>query len=526
MALDDDGGNVPAAWYQVACRILWRALILLPLIVLAGFIGSNLWLLSPWATGMAEKELGQRTGLEWQVGSITWSPWAGVTLKSARVLVPGESEHPVATINKIKLRPHWKALLRRQLSVRELAVIEPVIELPLELLTALPAGSEVRDKLPPEPPALAAAPQQTSPAPPPSTASLADYAQVGKPPALVSQVLAQQQQTMDKPAPAALERPAAGLPTRIRIKDARIRLFSTSRQMDVCTIEKLSVDMPVSGEDAGGYVQVAGMQVSGLGAMPDFKQALAWKRPRLEIEERELDLGGVQVVMRVQLGITNSKSLLPFLVDMVIKPQKVESLASLEKRSVHASAEMLAARFRMLGMLASPLSWRAEAILVGESVTMQAGRGRPRVTFDAMYFPVVLHQGKLHLMGFKMLGEDLSVLGNGRVSMRGGLISITRLVASPEVAEVMEKSFKRAGMADTWWWYNMVTPDRKVRDLVISGSIFDPVIDAGPQHAAMPLRQLIGLIMQPAEDLPEDAPLLQPQPESETVPAEPKDLES
>ena len=475
---------------------------------------------------MAEKELGQRTGLEWQVGSITWSPWRGVTLTSARVLVPGESGHPLATINKITLRPHWKALLRRQLSVRELAVIEPVIELPLELLTALPPESEVRDKLPPEPPALAAMPQQASPAPPPSTASLADYAQVVKPPTLGSRVLAQQQPTMEKPAPGAVERPAAGLPTRIRIKDASIRLFSTSREMDLCTVKKLSVDMPVAGEDAEGYVQVAGMHVSGIGALPDFRQAVAWKRPRLEIEERELDLGEVKLVMRVQLGIQNSKNPLPFLIDMVIKPQKVEPLASLKKKSMHASAELLAARFRMLGMLGSPLSWRAEAILVGEGVTMQAGRGRPRVTFDVIYFPVVLHQGKLHLMGFKMLGEDLSVLGNGRLSMRGGLISVTRLVASPEVAEVMEKSFKRAGMADNWWWYNMGTPDRKVRDLVISGSIFEPVIDAGPQHATMPLRQLIRLIMQPAKDLQEDAPLLQPQPGDETVPAEPKDLES
>ena len=100
-------------------------------------------------------------------------------------------------------------------------------------------------------------------------------------------------------------------------------------------------------------------------------------------------------------------------------------------------------------------------------------------------------------MGLKMLGEDFSVLGNGRLSMRGGLMSVTRLVASPEVAEVMEKSFRRAGMVEEGWWYDMYTPDRKVRDLLVSGSILNPKIDAGPRHASMQLSQLMHLALHP-----------------------------
>lgn len=526
MVLDDDGGKMSATWPEIVLRLLRRAAIVLAIMLLTGFVGSNLWLLSPWGTGMVEKELSQRTGLEWQVGSMSWSPWGGFSLRSSRVLVPGEPEQPLATITGINIRPYWKALLRGQLSLRELTILEPDIELPLELLTAVPDAGEVRDKLPPEPPALAAAPPEPTPATPPPAASLADYAQVAKTPVLGSQILAQQKQTLEKPTAVAAQRPAPGLPGRLRIQDASMRLYSVSRATDLVTVEKLSLDLPVSGEDAGGYVHVAGMQVSGLGKIADFKQEVAWKRPRLEVEEREIDLGGVKLVVRVQLGIQNSKNPLPFLIDMAIKPQQVEQLASFEQKSMHVSAGLLAGRFRMLGILGNPLSWRAEALLVGERVTVQPGRGRPRVTFDAMYFPVVLHQGKLHLMGYKMLGEDLSILGNGRLSMRGGLVSVTRLVASPEVAENLEKSLRRAGMSDTWWWYNMGTPDRKVRDLVISGSILEPVIDAGPQHAAMPLRQLIRLIMQPEEKQQADGPLIMPQPGGAPLPPETKNLDS
>lgn len=526
MALGDGGGKLSLTWPARASRLCRRTLIVLAIILLTGFIGSNLWLLSPWGRGMAERELSQRTGLEWEVGSMTWSPWNGFSLRSSRVIVPGESAQPVATITRISIQPYWNALFRGKLSLRELTIVEPDIELPLELLTALPAPREIKDRLPPEPPALAAAQPQASPATPAPAASLADYAQVGKTPVLGSQILGQQKQALEKPAHVAAQRPAPGLPARIRIQDASMRLYSVSREMDLCTVQSFSLDLPVSGEDDGGYFEVAGIEVSGVGTVPHFKQEVAWKRPRLEVEEREIDLGGLKLVIRVQLGIQNSKNPLPFLIDMAIKPQQLEQLASLEQKSMHVSAGLLAGRFRMLGILGNPLTWRAEALLVGERVTVQPGRGRPRVTFDAMYFPVVLHQGKLHLVGYKMLGEDLSILGNGRLSMRGGLVSVTRLVASPEVAEALEKSLRRAGMADSWWWYNMGTPDRKVRDLVVSGSILEPVIDAGPQHAAMPLRQLIRLIMQPEEKQQADGPLIMPQPGGAPLPPETKNLDS
>lgn len=528
MALEDGGGKLSLTWPARAYRLCRRSLIVLAIILLTGSIGSNLWLLSPWGRGMAERELSQRTGLEWEVGSMTWSPWNGFSIRSSRVIVSGESAQPVATITRISIQPYWNALFRGQLSLRELTIVEPDIELPLELLTAIPAPREIKDRLPPEPPALAAAPAQTTPEtpPPPPAASLADYAQVAKPPVLGSQILAQQKQALEKPAPVAAQRPEPGLPGRVRIQDARMRLYSASKETNLCTVQSLSLDLPVSGDDAKGYVEVAGMQVSGLGKLADFKQEVAWKRPRLEVEEREIDLGELKLVIRVQLGIQNSKNPLPFLIDMAIKPQQVEQLASLEQKSMHVSAGLLAGRFRMLGILGNPLTWRAEALLVGERVTVQPGRGRPRVTFDAMYFPVVLQRGKLHLVGYKMLGEDLSILGNGRLSMCGGLVSVTRLVASPEVAEALEKSLRRAGMADSWWWYNMGTPDRKVRDIVVSGSILEPVIDAGPQHAAMPLRQLIRLIMQPEEKQQADGPLIMPQPGRAPLPPEAENLDS
>ncbi len=519
MAEGSGGGKLSGDRRKVFSRLLRRAALGIVLICLLGWIGSNLWLISPWGTGMVERKLEERFSrvpnpspntspdsgsnsgpdLKWEIGSMTWSPWNGLTVNRPRVFLPGEVEQSILAVHEINIRPYWRSLLQGKLRLREITVNEPHVELSLEMLSALPGESEVIEppSVPPTPPTLAAGQAQQIPAKPRAQASLADYAQVLRPPGLGSQVLAEQKPKAEQPATPIAERAAAGLPMRLRVNGASMRLFSESKDMDVLSVDTLSLDLPLSGEDAEGDIKISGLKMPGISNLPDFNQTVVWKRPRLEIEETEVDLGGVKLNMRVQLGIKNTKSTLPFLVDMAIRPQQVEAIASLEQRSMHASARLLAGRFRLLGLLADPLNWKAEAVIVGEGVTVQAGQGRPRVTFDTVYLPAILHQGRLHWMGLKMLGEDFSVLGNGRLSMRGGLMSVTRLVASPEVAEVMEKSFRRAGMVEEGWWYDMYTPDRKVRDLLVSGSILNPKIDAGPRHASMQLSQLMRLALHP-----------------------------
>lgn len=474
------------------------------LAILIAWIALSLCLISPWATSRAESELGERTGLEWQVASMTWSPWNGFRVNDLRGFLAGGEDEPVVAVDHVSVRPHWKPLLRGDLSLHEIVIDSPRIELALETLSKLPSDAEIREEPPPIPPALAAAQGQPGPAKagdqPVAHPDLAAYAQTEKQAAALPPALAQQEGKVAKATPQQVPRPAAALPMRVRVDKGSMRIFSKSKEMDVINVDSFSLDLPLSGEDAAGSIKVEGLSMAGMDELPAFEQAVVWKRPRLEIEDSVVDLGGIQLRMRVQLAVKNAQPGFPFMVDMAIQPQKVEPPVWLEKKSMHVSAELLAARMRLLGLLKDPISWKAEVIALGEGVTVQPGDGRPRVTFDSLYVPAILQQGKLHWMGVRLLGEDFSILGNGRLSMRGGIVSVTRLVAAPEVAEVLKKSMARAGMAETWWWYNLDTPDRKVRDLTISGSVLNPLIDAGPSHAAMPLSQLVHLILHPDED--------------------------
>lgn len=504
MAESSGGGESTVSGQKTFCRLFRVLALYCGLAILIAWIVLNLCLISPWATSMAESKLEERTGLEWEIASMSWSPWNGFRVNDLRGFIPDENEDPVVAIDHVSVRPHWKPLLRGELQLREVIADSPRIELALEMLSALSPDAEPRDEPPPIPPALAATPAQIAP---PKTgdqsvaqSSLAAYAETERQAASLPPALARQEEKVVKPVPQPAPRPAAALPMRVQIKNASMRLFSKSKEMDLFNVDSFSLDLPVSGEDAVGSIKMDGLSISGMNGLPAFEQEVVWKRPRLEIEDSVVDLGEIKLRMRVQLAIKNAQSGLPFMVDMAIQPQQVGPPAWLEKKSMHVSAEVLAARLRLLGLLKDPLSWKAEAIALGEGVTVQAGHGRPRVTFDSLYIPAILQQGKLHWMGVRILGEDFAILGNGRLSMRGGLVCVTRLVAAPEVAEVMEKSIKRAGMADTWWWYNLVTPDRKVRDLTISGSVLNPLIDAGPNHAAMPLSHLIQLILHPGRE--------------------------
>ncbi|MGB2402776.1 MAG: hypothetical protein ACPIA7_05135 [Akkermansiaceae bacterium] len=499
---------------RITKRLLWGITILLSLC----FILSNLWMMSPWGTGMAERKVSERLGIDCEISSIMWTPWNGITVNQARVFMPGEGEQAILDVDSIRVKPYWKPLLQRKLLLQEVIVSQPRIELAIEMLAALPADADPIEKPPAIPPALAVNRAQLSPqakaaalqakaaqAKVGARATLADYANVLEQAQSGSQVLVQQTPSQKLPAEPTsggateVERIPAGPPMRLTVKDGSMRLFSVSKDRDLVNVNQVSIDLPLSGKDADGFIEVAEIDIPGVAELSGFKQKLVWKRPRLEIEEQEVDLGFAKINMRVQLGVQNTQSRLPFLVDMVIRPQQVDSVAWLEERSMHASAGLIAGRFRMLGMLTEPLGWKAEGLFAGEQVRLRAGEGRPPVTFDTVFLPVILQGAQLYWPSMKMLGEDFSILGNGRVSMRGGMVSVTRIVASPEVAEVIEKSLSRAGMVETRWWYDMYTPDRKVRDLIVSGSILNPMIDAGPRHVRLPLIHLLNLIMNPGK---------------------------
>lgn len=495
-----------------------RALRLLKwfvLIVLLTYGASNLWLSSRWATGMAESKLKARTGFDWQVGSMSWSPWNGVTISDARMLQPAalraDLEAPVVKVDRIRVKPYWSQLLRGRVRPHEVIVEAPELTLSVEMLASL-AARVAPQKLQPSPTPAGAGPaveEKPEPLPPVKT----DPPQTGKKPPSPNPAAPQ--------VPAEATRPPAGMPSHLSITNAGVHIVSVSKGVELLRMQNISLDLPLFGEDSGGVVRIPTMKVPGLPELVDVEQHIVWKRPYLELEEQTVDMAGLKVRFLAQLGMgRGAMGRLPFLFDLVVDPQQLDALKWFERMALEVNAEQLAGRFRVNGALTSPMSWRADGVVIGKNIGVREIHGSHDVVFDRVYVPAVFRQGQLRWTGARMIGEDISILGNGRISVGDGILSVTRLVVSPEVSEMLSRGMHGAGLVRNGlrWWDDLDTPDRKVRDLLVSGSLVDPVMDAGYQHTDVPVWEIVFSTLKfIREEMKEEGKELAPLPNKELL---------
>ncbi len=499
------------------CR-LGRVSGWLILMVLLVYGASNLWLSSRWGTGMAEARLKVRTGLDWQIESMTWSPWNGLTIRGAQMLQPeelrGYLSEPVMSVDRIQVQPYWTQLLRGRLRASEVMIDSPRVTVTVEMLAAMASNVSAAQAVPPPPgsPQKFVPPVVQKPVRPPLGKThpggpMKDPSQPAKPaPAVAS---------------AERKRPPAGLPLRLRMDGVSLRLVSASKNMELIRLDQTSLDIPVFGEDAMGLIKLGALKVPGVSELTGLEQAVVWKRPYLQIEEKAVDVGGLKLRFLGQLGMTkNARGKLPFYGAFVIDPQKLERVQWLERLALVVQADELAGRFSLSGALSNPMSWRAEGLMLGEDVGLQEKHGGHDVVFEEVVLPAVFRQGQLRWSGARLIGEDVAVLGNGQVSARDGILSVTRLVVSPEVAEMLRRGLNGAGMirAGARWWSDLDTPDRKMRDLVVSGSLADPVVDAGEKNADLPVGQIVTSTLKfIREEMKEEGKDLAPVPNKELL---------
>jgi len=493
-----------------------RVAVWLSLILLLTYGVSNLWLSSRWATGMIESRLKEKTGLDWQIGGILWSPWAGVTINDVKMKQPdvlqGHLEQPVIEVQSIQVKPYWGELLRGRIRIREITVDSPRVTVAVEMLGTL-AMDAVRGQ--PMPPIVSPIEKpQTTPegqhdaggadVEVPSGGEMED----GKPKSPEKKLVKSRPSPPSKSDKAKqpadvkpVSRPAAALPMHITIKGGALKVVSVNQGGDLIELEGLEMQLPLLGEDAEGKVQVALVKMLGGSEVRDLRQSILWTRPYLQWENSEVSLGRLNAAYRVQLGISDkwrNLSSMPFLLDIEVKQQKLERVMWLERAAMEVKGDQVAARFRCVGQLMQPMTWSADMRCLGENVRVKEEHGGRDILFDEIVIPAVFRQGSLRWSGVRMIGEDLSVLGNGRVSVRGGVLSITRLVASPEVSGMLNRGVHGAGLLRNGprWWQDLDTPDRQVRDLLISGSLMELVVDAGYHHEEIPVWPMVQTTLQ------------------------------
>ncbi len=455
---------------------LIRASILLSILPLILLGISNLWLGSSWGMGMAEDKLKGLTGMDWRLHGMSWSPWGGVNIKGGEVLQPTGMreyvEQPLVEVNRVNIRPYWGRLLRGEMKLREVTVESPHVTISAQMLARMTAK-------PPPPEVVIVQPAILEPKLPKVSAPVENKPEP------------QSGEALSDKAPG--ERAVAGLPFRVIVRNANIEVISAVKEEGVFGVLGVDFDLPLSGDDAAGYVQLSELKILGEDSVCDFRQEVVWKRPFLKVEEWGFDIGGVLARGTAQLGVQRG---FPFSINLIVDPQEVENFEMLGAVALDVKARQLNGEARFKGSLRNPLSWQSLMRVQSSGFTVVEKHGGHELYFDELSIPVTFQAGTLYWASARVMGEDVSLLANGRLSVYEGITSVTRIVAEPELSQKMLQAMVGAGLTEQGaWWDDLETPDRKYRDIHVMGPLMDPSIDIGRKHADLPLWQSLSSVL-------------------------------
>jgi len=448
-------------------RRFGRWLLFLALLPFLAFGLSNLALNSGWVRDWLASKIKARTTLDTKIGGASWSPWNGITFREVRmeqpdVLRPFVAE-PLVTVGSIRAVPDWKNWLKRQYGIRELHVDSPRVVLPLELVSyfAPPA---------PTPPVVAAAspPAATSPqspsSPPAATPPIA-----GTTP---EHIPAAPTPPAHPPATAPSAAAAPSTPTEyIHLQNASFALVFGGQKTPLLELRGATGAIPVGGKAADSSLSVKVFDLIGYPTTQDLRLPLRWQSPALTFLPTGLKAGTLNAKFAAQIGMLTG---LPLYVETVIPPQKPELFTLAEGTS--AGASEVAGSFRFRGSLISPATWQADVIgNAAKPVLTSQGK---QTRFDNGRLVTMLRGGTLSCVDARLIGDELSFLGNGTVLSNGKAAAVLRIVAPPETTMSIVNQFF-PGLKAPPAFSAMSTPQRAALDIEAFGSLGDLQVRLG-----------------------------------------------
>jgi len=446
-------------------RWVWIILVAAPV---AALMLGNLWLACPpgraWIAAKIQPLAG---GLETHVRGASISPWNGVTLHHVELLQPKPLrltvKQPLAQIDTIRLSPVWQSWFRGRLELRALALDSPHLVIPLELLSEL-----ARSQAPATPPLVSAGPPvlmappsvtipNTTPASPPVT-----------PP--------QGAETPPKT-------PAAPLPPTawLHLKNASFTLLSASSGKPWFQATGVSSSVPVSGKPAQSTLHIRAIHIAGRETLTDLNAVLDWQDPLLSVKPIQTEILGLKFVLAGKIAMLAG---IPLQLEAQLPRQKPASLTL--PAGGRAEADTISANARFRGLLLAPGTWQGD--LLAEVLAPSARIAGHDAKFDRGSAITILRGGILSCVDARLIGDDLSLLGNATLLADGRAAAALRLVAPPDsVTAIVNRTFPNIPQPPALT--PLSSPQRAAFDLEASGNIRHLFLRLGHDGPVMELKQ-------------------------------------
>jgi hypothetical protein len=445
-------------------RWIWAMPVILPVLGLAAI---NLCLASkPGRAWMAGK-IQARTRLEASVGGATFLPWNGLRIHEVRLLPPPALreavDEPLMKIQTIGLSPVWKAWLRGRLELNSITLDQPQWTVPVELLAEI-----AKSRTPPQ---AAAPPPQVAAPPPPEVAAETPSAPVAAPPAAA-------------PVPPPVQAPVSTAPTAwIHVKDASFTLLSASSKKLWFQTSGIRGSIPVAGGNAESVFEIGSIRIADHELVRDLRPVLQWRTPFLAVKPMEGKLshwGEFHYQIAARIGLVQG---LPLQIEVRIPEQAPGDFKLPE--GIEARAAMMAGSARFRGLLLAPQTWQGD--WVAEAKEPAGKVGGQQAAFDRGSAIVVLRGGLLSCVDARLIGDELSFLGNATLLADGRVAAALRMVAPPANVEgIVNRLFQnQSGIPLT----PLSTPQRTAFDVQAFGNLQQIYLQVGKEGPVMQLRQ-------------------------------------
>lgn len=433
---------------------------LTPLVVpVAALVLANLWLALPPGRNWVAAKIQRRTGLEARVGAASVWPWSALRLRDVVLLQPAALRpavtEPFARIAAIRIAPVWRSWLRGRRVFRVVQLDSPRLVVPVELLAEL-AKSQAPAR-PAAPPVAATTP----PAAPPAAAVPAVPATPEAPP---------------KP-------PAIALPPTawLRLKNASFVLCSAASGKRWLEISGVCGSIPVAGSAATSTLVVGSVRAADEEILAGLNAALDWASPLLSLQPLETEIHGLKLTLAGKLGMLGG---LPLQLDAQLPRQPLAVVSW--PADGHAAAQAIAANARFRGLLLAPGTWQGD--FVTETLAPSGSIAGHEAAFDRGSAVVVLRGGMLSCVDARLIGDQLSLLGNATLLADGRGAGALRMVAPPETAAaIAARVFP--GLPQPLPLTPLSTPQRAAFDLEAFGDIRQPFLRLGREGPIIELKR-------------------------------------
>jgi hypothetical protein len=267
----------------------------------------------------------------------------------------------------------------------------------------------------------------------------------------------------------------------LHLKNASFTLFSADSGKAWVQVSGLNGSIPVAGKSARSTLRVRFIRSNGTEFLTDLNAALDWQSPLLSLKPLETEIHGIKLVIAGKLGLLNR---LPAQIEVQL-PRQALAPVPLPAQG-HAESEAIAANGRIRGLLLAPGSWQGELVTEAQnpSVTLAGHEAK----FDRGSAVTVLQGGMLSCIDARLIGDDLSLLGNATLLADGRAAAVLRMVAASESATaIARRLFPTIPQAPSLT--PLSTPQRVAFDLEAFGNIRQLFLRLGNQGPIVELKR-------------------------------------